>query len=301
MSIVLTAQNANVDASVAYGHVREFGSMLDSLKATTPGTPKLVTYPTVASDFVRMFPDAYLPGHPAVECRVDLRKLHLTIRGTPIRSSHHLLQNANIDKRSNAKDPPMSSDTTMSMMKGFVLGTHHMALDDIPGLKTTFAKRPRTAPASSVKALAIEDGDVEEPDATAPGVLTKDDRTAELRGNVDHMRASMRSKLACAFDKHGARWPPAAGGEDAEEPADVEEPRAAVKKRPAAAMKKPTAACGKVMKRPASSGKGTGKWKVLKFYGRSGLQKGAVHYVYEAPKGEKFSSKIQACKHGFRG
>ena len=123
----------------------------------------------------------------------------------------------------------MSSDTMMSMMKGFVLGTHHMALDDIPGLKTTFAERPRTAPPSSVTALAIADGDVEEPDATAPGVLTKDDRTAELRGNVDHMRASMRSKLACAFTKHGARWPLAAGGEDEEEPAedeDVEEPRA---------------------------------------------------------------------------
>ena len=107
--------------------------------------------------------------------------------------------------------------------------------------------------------------------------------------------------MACAFDRHGARCPPTAGGEDAEEPVDVEEPRAAVRKRPAAAMKKPTAACGKAMKRPASSGKGTGKWKVLKFYRRSGLQKGAVYYVYEAPKGEKFSSKIQACKHGLRG
>ncbi len=175
VSISLTAQNATVDASVAYWHVREFGTMLDALKAITPGTPKLVTYPAAVSDFVRMFPIA-------VECRVDLRKLHLTIRGTPIRSSHHLLQNANIDKRSNAKDPTMSSDTMMSMMKGFVLLTHRMALDDIPGLKKTFAKRPRTAPASSVTALAIADGDVEEPDATAPGVLTKDDRTAELRG-----------------------------------------------------------------------------------------------------------------------
>ena len=137
-----------------------------------------------------------------------------------------------------------------------------------------------------------------------PAVLTTDDRTAELRGNVDHMRASMRSKLACAFTKHGARWPLAAGGEDEEEPAedeDVEEPRAAAKERPAATMKKPAAACGKAMKRPAPSGKGTGKRKVLKFYRRSGLQKGAVYYVYEAPWGEKFASKIQARKHGFRG
>ena len=55
------------------------------------------------------------------------------------------------------------------------------------------------------------------------------------------------------------------------------------------------------MKRPASTGKGTGKWKVLKFSRRSGLQKGAVYYVYKAPWGEKFRSKNHARRHGFRG
>jgi hypothetical protein len=302
LALVFTARKLDLDGPVAYGHVREFGDTLDSLKAITPGTAKLVTYPPSVEEFVRMFPAAYSPGHPPVESQVDYRELQLKIDTTPARSSHRLMHPGG--KLASAKGKSMSSDTPtsdlMNMMKGFMLGTQN----EIPTGVSAHRRRSNATP--SVGPLAIADGRV---DRDAP-LLDEKSETDPLRGNVEALRASARSKLESAFAKHGALFAAADDGEeddDAEEgEEETEDEEAPAKKRPAASHKKPAAshkkpAAAPAMRRPsgapAPSGVGGKKWKVLKFYRRNGLKKGEAYFLYEAPWGEKFTSKTKARVH----
>ena len=210
MAIVFTARKLDLPGPVAYGHVREFGGTLDSLKATTPGRSKLVTYPTSVEEFVRMFPAAYSPDHPPVESQVDYRELQLKMDVTPARSSHRLMHPDG--KRANAKGKSMSSDTPtsdlMSMMKGFMLGTQH----EIPAVGMNDHRR-RSNATPSVGALAIADGCVDQ----TPPRLHETSETDALCGNVEALRASARSKLGSAFLKHGASFASSgceSGGQD---------------------------------------------------------------------------------------
>ena len=287
MALVFTARKLDLDGPVAHGHVREFGDTLDSLKATTPGTAKLVTYPQSVEDFVRMFPAAYSPGHPPVESQVEYRELQLKISTTPARASHRLMHPGS--NRDSAKGKSMSSDTQttdmMNMMKGFMLGTQH----DIPAGMSAHRRRSDATP--PVGQLAIADGCADR----SPMDVDEKSEADALSGNVEALRASARSKLESAFAKHGASFAPAdEGGEDAK--GDEEPP---TKKRPAASHKKPAAA--PAMKRPsgapAPSGAAGKKWKVLKFYRRNGVKKGEPYFIYEAPWGEKFTSKSKARVH----
>ena len=287
IALVLTARKLDIDGPVAHGHVREFGDTLDSLKASTPGTAKLVTYPQSVEDFVRMFPAAYSPGHPPVESQVEYRELQLKISITPARASHRLMHPGS--NRDSAKGKSMSSDTQttdmMNMMKGYMLGTQH----DISAGMGAHRRRSDATPPASL--LAITDGCVDR----SPMDVDEKSEADALSGNVEAMRAATRSKLESAFEKHGASFGPAdEGGEDAK--GDKEPP---TKKRPAASHKKPAAA--PAMKRPsgapAPSGAAGKKWKVLKFYRRNGVAKGKPYFIYEAPWGEKFTSKSKASVH----
>jgi hypothetical protein len=308
LSLVLAARKLDLDGPVAYGHVREFGVTLDSLKAATPGTAKLATYPPSVEEFVRMFPAAYSPGHPPVESQVDYRELQLKIGTTPARSSHRLMHNDEGVHARKRKGKSMSSDTPtsdlMNMMKGFMLGTQN----EIPAEMRAHRRRSDATP--PVGPLAIADGRV---DRDAP-LLDEKSGADPLCGNVEALRASARSKLESAFAKHGASFAAAVDGEgddddddDAEEgEEETEDEETPAKKRPAASHKKPAAshkkpAAAPAMRRPSGaptpSGVGGKKWKVLKFYRRNGLKKGEAYFLYEAPWGEKFTSKTKARVH----
>ena len=289
MALVLTARELDLDGPVAYGHVREFAEALDTLKATTPGQSRLVIYPPSVEDFVRMFPAAYSPR------RTVRGELQMTTAKTPARSTHRLMQTGT--NRDSAKCTSKSSDTQatnlMNMMKGFMLGTHH----EIPAGMSAYRSRRDATP--TVGQLAIADGCV---DRSPMDVDGKSDADA-LFGNVEALRASARSKLESAFAEHGASFAPAEEAvedddaeEEEEENGDEEPP---TKTMPAACHKKPAAA--PAMKRPSGaptrSGVAGTKWKKLTFYRRSGAKKGEAYHIYQAPWGEKFTSKFKASVH----
>ena len=180
MALVLTARKLDIDGPVAHGHVRVFGDTLDSLRASTPGTAKLVTYPQSVEDFVRMFPAAYSPGHPPVESQVEYRDLQLKISTTPARASHRLMHPGS--NRDSAKGKSMSSDTQttdmMNMMKGYMLGTQH---DISAGMG---AHRRRSDATSPVIQLAVTDGCADR----SPMDVDEKSEADALSGNVEAMR-----------------------------------------------------------------------------------------------------------------
>ena len=70
--VILIASNIECGPQQCYDHFHEFGRIMDQKRTSCNTSQTKDVFPEQVADFVRIYPEAYGPDDPPVECRIDV-------------------------------------------------------------------------------------------------------------------------------------------------------------------------------------------------------------------------------------